>query len=146
MAGSLESMAENGTRTGWPRRRIVGGLGVAGAAGVATLLYRAAPSFWQQYFREFRRPIETPPARPNPRRWPDHGLHAAWLGHSTVLIKIDGFTVVTDPVFSDRAGLNLGPFTLGLKRLVAPALELEDLPRIDLVLLSHKSDRSHVVL
>jgi L-ascorbate metabolism protein UlaG (beta-lactamase superfamily) len=79
----------------------------------------------------------SPPERPDPRKWPDRGLFAAWLGHSTVLLKIDGFTVLTDPVFSRRVGINLGLFTLGLKRLVEPALELPRLPKIDLVLLSH---------
>ncbi|MFB3829174.1 MAG: MBL fold metallo-hydrolase [Bryobacteraceae bacterium] len=59
------------------------------------------------------------------------------MGHATVLLKIDGFTILTDPVFSERVGLNLGPLTLGLKRLVAPALRPRQLPRIDLVLLSH---------
>lgn len=75
--------------------------------------------------------------RPDPHRWPDHGLFAAWLGHSTVLLKIDGFTILTDPVFSTRAGIRMGPVTLGIKRLVAPALAPERLPRIDLLLLSH---------
>ena len=64
-------------------------------------------------------------------------MHAAWLGHSTVLLKIDGTTILTDPVFSDRAGLNLGLLTLGVKRLVAPALVVSELPKIDVVLLSH---------
>jgi len=64
-------------------------------------------------------------------------LHAAWLGHSTVLIKIDGITIVTDPVFSARIGLNLGPLTIGLKRLVDPALPVRQMPRPDLILLSH---------
>src|SRR5690348_11614875 len=77
------------------------------------------------------------PERPNPRQWPDRGLHAAWLGHSTVLLKIDGFTILTDPVLSTRVGLNFGLFTLGVKRLVEPALPLVDIPRADLVLLSH---------
>jgi L-ascorbate metabolism protein UlaG (beta-lactamase superfamily) len=54
-----------------------------------------------------------------------------------VLLQVDGTTILTDPVFSDRAGLNLGILTLGVKRLVAPALALSDLPKIDLVLLSH---------
>jgi L-ascorbate metabolism protein UlaG (beta-lactamase superfamily) len=83
------------------------------------------------------RPILPPPERPQPVRWSDRGLHAAWLGHTTVLLKIDGFTIVTDPVFSDRIGLDLGLLTLGIKRLVAPALRLRQLPQIDLVLLSH---------
>jgi len=69
--------------------------------------------------------------------WPDTGLHAAWLGHSTVLLKVDGTTILTDPVFSDRVGLSLGPVTLGLKRLVAPAATLSLVPKVDLVVLSH---------
>jgi L-ascorbate metabolism protein UlaG (beta-lactamase superfamily) len=77
------------------------------------------------------------PYHPQSHTWPDRGLYAAWLGHSTVLLKIDGVTILTDPVFSNRAGISLGPFTLGLKRLVAPALALKDLPPIDLILLSH---------
>jgi L-ascorbate metabolism protein UlaG (beta-lactamase superfamily) len=81
--------------------------------------------------------VRPAPARPNPRTWSDRGLYAAWLGHSTVLLKIDGITVLTDPVFSERAGLNLGPVTLGVKRVVAPALRIPELPHIDLILLSH---------
>lgn len=69
--------------------------------------------------------------------WSDSGLHAAWLGHATVLLKIEGFTILTDPVLNERVGLNFGPVTVGLKRLVAPALETPELPKIDLVLLSH---------
>jgi L-ascorbate metabolism protein UlaG (beta-lactamase superfamily) len=105
--------------------------------GLGALAYRAAPGFWQQYGRELRRPIARPTERPQPQSWPDTGLHAAWLGHSTVLLKADGMTILTDPVFSDRAGLNVGPMTLGLKRLTAPALDLIQLPKIDLILLSH---------
>src|ERR1035438_1842644 len=77
------------------------------------------------------------PHHPQPNTWSEGGLHAAWLGHTTVLLKIDGVTVLTDPVFSTRAGISLGPVTLGLKRLVAPALSLKELPPIDLILLSH---------
>ena len=77
------------------------------------------------------------PNRPNPKSWTDRGLHAAWIGHSTVLLKIDGATILTDPVFSRRVGIGLGPFTVGLKRLVEPALSIKELPAIDLILLSH---------
>src|SRR5258708_21303450 len=83
------------------------------------------------------RPIGQPTLRPDPRQWPDTGLHAAWLGHSTVLLKVDGTTILTDPVFSNRVGLSLGPITLGLKRLVAPAVPLSRLPHVDLIVLSH---------
>jgi L-ascorbate metabolism protein UlaG (beta-lactamase superfamily) len=54
-----------------------------------------------------------------------------------VLLKVDGVTILTDPVFSPRVGIGLGPVTLGIKRLVAPALGIEELPPIDLILLSH---------
>ena len=83
------------------------------------------------------RPIQPAAQRPSPGSWPDTGLHATWIGHSTVVIRIDGFTIVTDPVFSSRIGINLGLFTLGLKRLVAPALALPEIPRPDLIVLSH---------
>ncbi len=121
----------------WPRRAWLGEAGVAGVTGLAAYAYRTAPAFWNQYARERKRPIAVPPRLPDPNNWPDRGLHAAWLGHATVLIKIDGFTILTDPVFSERAGIHLGPVTLGIKRLVAPAIDLPHLPRIDLVLLSH---------
>jgi L-ascorbate metabolism protein UlaG (beta-lactamase superfamily) len=54
-----------------------------------------------------------------------------------VLLKIDGFTVLTDPVLGDRCGPLVGPVTFGLRRLIAPALTRAQLPRIDLILLSH---------
>lgn len=54
-----------------------------------------------------------------------------------MLLKIDGFTIITDPVFSTRIGLNLGPLTVGIKRLVGAAVSFDELPPVDLVLLSH---------
>jgi L-ascorbate metabolism protein UlaG (beta-lactamase superfamily) len=50
---------------------------------------------------------------------------------------MDCLTILTDPVFSRTVGIGLGPVTLGIKRLVEPALAIKDLPRIDLILLSH---------
>src|SRR3954466_13608949 len=75
--------------------------------------------------------------RPRPLLWSDTGLHAAWIGHSTVLMKVDGFTVLTDPVFGKRCGMRVGPVTVGIKRLADPALHIAELPHIDLILLSH---------
>lgn len=113
-----------------PRGRIPGRAGLIRAAGLGNWA-------WNHYKAERKCVVQPAPARPNPARWPDRGLYAAWLGHSTVLLKIDGTSILTDPVFSARAGLNLGPVTLGVKRLVAPALEIRSLPRIDFILLSH---------
>lgn len=121
----------------WKRRAILGGIGLGLTGAGAGFVYKQSPFFWKQYARELGQPIDPPRYKPQPKLWPDTGLHAAWIGHSSVLLKIDGQTILTDPVFSSRVGLGLGPITLGLKRLVQPALSVEELPRIDLVLLSH---------
>ena len=119
------------------RRYMMGGAGLAGVASLGAFAYRAAPEFWKRYSEDWGREPLAAPLRPEPRNWPDRGLFAAWLGHTTVLFKMDGTTFLTDPVFSARIGIGLGPVTLGLKRLVAPALAAVDLPPIDVVLLSH---------
>jgi len=65
---------------------------------------------------------------------PATGLRATWLGHSTVLIEIDGWRVLTDPVWGHRAS----PFALiGPKRFQPVPVALGDLPKLDAVLLSH---------
>ena len=100
-------------------------------------LRRAAPAFFRRASEDYKREILPAPHRPAPQLWPVQGLHTAWIGHSSVLLSIDGFTILTDPVLSDRVGINLGPLTVGIKRLVEPAADLRDLPPIDLILLSH---------
>ncbi len=109
----------------------------AGVSGLAVFACRAAPAFWRRLREDFRREVEPPAYRPRIAGWPQTGLSAAWIGHSTVLLSIDGFTILTDPVLSTRIGINLGLMTVGLKRLIAPALAMEELPRPDLILLSH---------
>ncbi|MFT4102706.1 MAG: MBL fold metallo-hydrolase [Burkholderiaceae bacterium] len=65
---------------------------------------------------------------------PADGLRATWLGHSSVLIEIDGFTVLTDPVWGPRAS----PSRLaGPKRFQPAAVALKQLPPLDLVIISH---------
>ena len=76
-------------------------------------------------------------AKPAPQTWDDSALTASWLGHSTVLINLAGINILTDPVLFPRVGIRLPGFTVGPKRLTAPALRTRELPRIDLVLLSH---------
>lgn len=103
----------------------------------ARFIRTAAPAFFREVSKDYARPVIPAPLQPGPELWRDQGLHAAWLGHSTVLLQIDGFCILTDPVFSTRIGLSLGPVTLGIKRLVEVALPLADLPPVDLILLSH---------
>jgi L-ascorbate metabolism protein UlaG (beta-lactamase superfamily) len=74
----------------------------------------------------------------DPRRWAAAGITMAWIGHTTFLINLEGTLILTDPMFSRKAGVSLlGLTTLGLPRIVPPALALRDLPRPDLVVLSH---------
>jgi L-ascorbate metabolism protein UlaG (beta-lactamase superfamily) len=64
----------------------------------------------------------------------DTGLRATWLGHSTVLIEMDGVRVLTDPVW----GLRASPSQLaGPKRFQPVPVALKALPPIDAVLISH---------
>jgi L-ascorbate metabolism protein UlaG (beta-lactamase superfamily) len=67
-------------------------------------------------------------------RRPASGLRATWLGHSTVLLEIDGLRVLTDPVWGVRAS----PARLaGPKRFQPVPVELRALPPLDLVVVSH---------
>ncbi|MCB9844913.1 MAG: MBL fold metallo-hydrolase [Phycisphaeraceae bacterium] len=66
-----------------------------------------------------------------------HPLAASWLGHASTLLAIDGRWVLVDPVFSDRIGLRIGRRVLGLSRQT-PVPELaQDLPPLDLILITH---------
>ncbi len=68
-----------------------------------------------------------PPARSGPPR-------LSMVGQATVLIQVAGLNILTDPIWSDRAGLfsRVGP-----KRVTAPGVDFDDLPPIDAVLISH---------
>ncbi|WHZ12350.1 MAG: Outer membrane protein romA [Burkholderiaceae bacterium] len=65
---------------------------------------------------------------------PGTGLRATWLGHSTVLIEIDGLRVLTDPVWGPRASPSR---LIGPKRFQPVPIALKNLPEIDLVIVSH---------
>lgn len=74
-----------------------------------------------------------PPAVPAERNT-GAGLRLTMVGHATLLIQAAGLNILTDPVWSERAS----PFRFaGPKRVNAPGITFEDLPPIDLVLLSH---------
>ncbi len=92
-------------------------------------------------FREWTieswRPIAPAFAKPEPTKWKDTQVTVAWIGHATVLINFFGIRILTDPVLFSRIGIRLPGFTVGPKRLTAPALEFDELPKIDIVLLSH---------
>ncbi|WDF79168.1 MBL fold metallo-hydrolase [Mucilaginibacter sp. KACC 22773] len=65
---------------------------------------------------------------------PKSGLRITWVGHSSILIEIDGKRILTDPVWGDRVSFSKH---FGPKRFFKPAIALQDLPPLDAVLLSH---------
>lgn len=79
----------------------------------------------------------SPENKPDPLSWKENEINIAWIGHSTVLINIFGKIILTDPVFSERIGLYLLGFTYGPSRITYPAMQIEEIPKPDLVLLSH---------
>lgn len=61
-------------------------------------------------------------------------MQLTWIGHSTFLIQVAGMNILTDPIWSERAS----PVSwAGPKRYARPGITLEQLPKIDLVLISH---------
>ena len=65
---------------------------------------------------------------------PARGLRVTWMGHSSLLIELDGVRLLVDPVWDKRAA----PLSwIGPKRFFAPPLPLQDLPALDAVLISH---------
>jgi L-ascorbate metabolism protein UlaG (beta-lactamase superfamily) len=61
-------------------------------------------------------------------------VRVSYVGHVTFLIQVDGVNILTDPVWSEYAS----PFTFaGPKRIIAPGVKLADLPKIDVIVLSH---------
>ena len=80
--------------------------------------------------------------------WPDHvavvqtrpapridgeRMVATWIGHATVLIQTQGLNILTDPIY----GATAGPFGVGPRRVAEPGVAFDDLPKIDIVLVSH---------
>ncbi|ACS85129.1 MBL fold metallo-hydrolase [Musicola paradisiaca] len=64
---------------------------------------------------------------------PDTHLKFIWFGHSTLLLNLDDTRILIDPVFS----ASVSPFSFMFRRFQPPALALEALPPIDIILLSH---------
>ncbi len=90
-----------------------------------------------RFLDRLAKPAHPAPITPDLTDWHRHRLAAVWIGHATVLLRIGGLNILTDPVFSHRIGIGLGLITAGPARHVAPALRVDQLPRLDLILLTH---------
>ncbi|MDH6113501.1 L-ascorbate metabolism protein UlaG (beta-lactamase superfamily) [Kitasatospora sp. MAP12-15] len=80
------------------------------------------------------RPVPTVRSGDDPRRPAPQGVEITWYGHASALVEIEGARVLLDPMWSDRCSpsAHLGP-----KRLHPVPVELEELPPVDVVLISH---------
>lgn len=94
------------------------------ARSVAVWLFTRPRSNWQKRTV----PTSKPPERVR------EGIRITYVNHATALVQFQGINIITDPVWSPRASPipHVGP-----KRYVNPGIELNDLPPIDIVLLSH---------
>lgn len=86
---------------------------------------------WQTYDPERD---QVPLAAPSPATGSSSNATVTWVGHATVLVQHQGINVLTDPMFSERAS----PVPIvGPRRITRPAIAIEHLPPIHVVVISH---------
>ena len=93
--------------------------------------------FWRYLTGNDGRPVwptsvSVPQAKPVARVTGD-AMVVTWVGHATVLIQTQGFNILTDPIWAETAG----PLGFGPARVTRPGIALADLPKIDLIVVSH---------
>ncbi len=100
---------------------------LSGPRGLVRWMANRQRGLWRDW-------TDAPPGLPPPAHISDGRLLATFVGHSTVLIQMDGINVLCDPIWSLRAS----PFSwIGPRRHRPAGIRFEDLPPIDVVLLSH---------
>jgi L-ascorbate metabolism protein UlaG (beta-lactamase superfamily) len=98
-----------------------------GGGSVLKWLATRKPGAWRKW-------NDAGPGPAPPERVDEGRMRATFVGHSTVLIQMDGVNILCDPIWSNRAS----PFSwIGPRRHRAPGIRFEHLPTIDLVLQSH---------
>jgi L-ascorbate metabolism protein UlaG (beta-lactamase superfamily) len=101
-------------------------------------------SFWAWQWERLRDGVPRPPPGgwnlpavaldPADLRAPDNNPSVTWIGHATVLVRLAGHTVLFDPIFSERAS----PLpAAGPKRIVPLPIDIDQLPKVDVVMISH---------
>ena len=81
--------------------------------------------------------IKDPLNKPEPANWKNDEINIAWIGHATILINFYGKIILTDPVLFSQVGIPFFEYKFGPKRAVMPALDLDEIPKPDLILISH---------
>ncbi len=78
---------------------------------------------------EIRHPVQAPAAKLHPFPKGNPGIHAGWIGHSTILISFSGVSILTDPNFSHRIKI--------ARRVVGLPIDPEEIKDLDIILISH---------
>ncbi len=101
---------------------------------------KRGPSWWvwnwmlRTDWPEWPKRTDVVPGPPPVTRAPEGALYVTPVGHATFLVQMDGVNILTDPMWSERCS----PVSwVGPKRYSKPGIRLEDLPPIDVVLVSH---------
>jgi len=104
--------------------------------GTLRLIFKAMPLYIKNH--EQRTPLVAPGPFKTDRALfsaaPDSGLRVTWFGHSGMLVEIDGIRLLIDPVWEERASPRQW---FGPRRFFPPTISLENLPDLDVVLISH---------
>ena len=98
-----------------------------GAADLLRWQLTAEPGPWQAR-------LDAAPGPKPPRRVERGELRVTFIGHATMLVQMDGMNILTDPIYSERAS---PAAWVGPRRYRAPGIRFEDLPPIDVVVVSH---------
>lgn len=86
--------------------------------------------FFGKEIREPKTPL--PIMKPDLRKFLTLDFAYIWLGHSTILLRLEGKTILFDPIFT-----NAGPISFIGKRFAPPSIKLNELPKIDYIFISH---------
>jgi len=82
----------------------------------------------KNFVYEIRHPVQAPAAKLNPFPRGNPRTHVGWIGHSTILMSFAGFSILTDPNFSNRIKI--------ARRVVGLPIEAEEIKKLDLILIS----------
>lgn len=94
--------------------------------------------YWQVWKKMPHPPDRPVAARPDPGSWSNREVTVTWVGHATVLLNFYGIRILTDPVLDERVGVELLPgLKIGPRRYTPPALTMDAVRDVDLILLSH---------
>jgi L-ascorbate metabolism protein UlaG (beta-lactamase superfamily) len=89
---------------------------------------------WELETVEWPEWIDDPLRPPPPSRAKQGELQITYINHATMLIQAGEVNILTDPIWSERAG----PLSwVGAKRVRSPGVSIENLPKIDIILISH---------